>query len=218
MTLVKMAQADRYSHIALAAKDLFAELGFAATTMDKIAKRLGIGRTTLYDYFQSKDDMLYYLIDQRIDLDEQLCPDGSLETQLRQLMAASLTRFMDNYILYKILFTEKPVFANRTSNKILQWQQTVLATVSRLLAEAVAGKQLSARCPLDQMVFVFQALLGQRMSQLLLNPQELPSYTGSAADGADNIHPLREKILADWIQAEAASLTGLMLHGIGELA
>lgn len=38
-----------------AATKLFSELGFAATTMDKIAKEAGVSKQTLYSHFKNKD-------------------------------------------------------------------------------------------------------------------------------------------------------------------
>jgi len=193
-----LPQEQRLELIAEKAKDLFAEQGFSNTTMDMIGKRIGIGRTTLYDYFQSKDDMLYYLIEQRIELDEHIFLDGTVDMKLQQLMVASLTRFKDNYILYQILFTEKPAFTNQTTNKLLQWQHKVLTTVSQVLEQAIETHQLKPRCSVSQMVFMFQALLGQRMSQLLLTEH-------TSLDAEINL------------QSEAETLTNLMIHGIGDV-
>lgn len=196
--LHSMPQEGRYGYIAEAANDLFHENGYASVTMEKIAKRLGVGRTTLYDYFQSKDDILYFLIDQRIDLDEHIRLTGSIDARIQQLMVASLTRFKDNFVLYQILFTEKPAFAHQTTHKLLQWQQKVLASVKQLLSEAIDAGTLKPRCSATRMVFVFQALLGQRMSQLLLSPESVLE-TPTA------------------LQREAETLTNLMIRGIGEL-
>lgn len=46
-----------HAEIEQAAFALFAERGFARTTLDAIAEKLGIGRRTLARYFQSKNDI-----------------------------------------------------------------------------------------------------------------------------------------------------------------
>jgi AcrR family transcriptional regulator len=210
--LKQLPQDQRLGYIAETARTLFSDHGYDVTTMDKIAQKLGIGRTTLYDYFQSKDDMLYYLIDQRIDLDEHIPLEGHLVDQLQQLMVASLTRFKDNFVLYKILFTEKPAFANQTTNKLLQWQQRVLTTVAQVLEQGITSKQITPRCSVTQMVFVFQALLGQRMSHLLLGSETSLEPEKEVQTNQEQSNPG-----ASWIQREAESLTDLMIHGIGDI-
>ena len=43
--------------IIAAATDLFSELGFAQTSMDKIAKKAGVSKQTVYSHFGSKDEL-----------------------------------------------------------------------------------------------------------------------------------------------------------------
>lgn len=45
--------------VASAALDLFARNGFDETTVDDVAAELGIGRRTLFRYFESKNDMVW---------------------------------------------------------------------------------------------------------------------------------------------------------------
>ncbi len=51
------------SEILQAAQDLFAEFGYEDTSFGDIAAAVGIGRTTLYDYFTDKDDLLASLVE-----------------------------------------------------------------------------------------------------------------------------------------------------------
>jgi TetR/AcrR family transcriptional regulator, regulator of mycofactocin system len=57
------------SHAAIeqAAFELFAERGFARTTMDSIAEQVGVGRRTLFRYFQSKNDIPWGQFDLTLD-------------------------------------------------------------------------------------------------------------------------------------------------------
>ncbi len=48
----------RKEEIALATLEVFAEKGFEATSMSQIAKIVGIGKGTIYEYFESKEEVI----------------------------------------------------------------------------------------------------------------------------------------------------------------
>jgi AcrR family transcriptional regulator len=54
----------RREEILQAAKELFLELGYEATTIRKIADRVGVSAPALYLYFQDKEQMMLALCDQ----------------------------------------------------------------------------------------------------------------------------------------------------------
>lgn len=51
------------AHISQAARELFVEFGYAATTMDQIGKRAGAPRSTLYTHFHDKEEILDTIAD-----------------------------------------------------------------------------------------------------------------------------------------------------------
>lgn len=57
----------RRSQIAAAAKELFLTRGFRRTSMQDIAQAVEAGKSTLYDYFQTKDDLLITILEEYID-------------------------------------------------------------------------------------------------------------------------------------------------------
>jgi AcrR family transcriptional regulator len=62
-----------------AALELFIEQGYAATTIEQITQRAGVGRTTFFNYFESKSDLLWLEVDAGLDrvIDElHLVPQG----------------------------------------------------------------------------------------------------------------------------------------------
>ncbi len=52
-------QEDKYERIILAAIGLFAQKGFAKTSMADIARAAGIGKGTTYTYFKGKDQLFF---------------------------------------------------------------------------------------------------------------------------------------------------------------
>lgn len=65
------AQAKR-TQITTAARRLFLEQGFAATSMDAIAATAGVSKQTLYSYFPGKEEMLTQVL---LELIQDLAPD-----------------------------------------------------------------------------------------------------------------------------------------------
>ncbi len=47
----------RRAQLMEAAVEIFAQKGYANTRMDEIAKRVGIGKSTVYEYFSSKEEL-----------------------------------------------------------------------------------------------------------------------------------------------------------------
>jgi AcrR family transcriptional regulator len=57
---------ERRREIAHTAADLIFEKGFTETSVSQIAKAAGIGKSTLYDFFSTKDEIILLLMDEPI--------------------------------------------------------------------------------------------------------------------------------------------------------
>jgi AcrR family transcriptional regulator len=58
---------DRRREIARTAAELFDSAGYPKTTMEDIAQAVGVGKSTLYHYFSSKDEILFWIHEEFID-------------------------------------------------------------------------------------------------------------------------------------------------------
>ena len=75
----------RRAEILEAAMELFSLNGYQATHMDHIASAVSVARVTLYDYYKSKEDILYALIDQVVEEPRTKPLSGSVRSQLETL-------------------------------------------------------------------------------------------------------------------------------------
>lgn len=79
--------------IAAVAFELFARQGFAATTVEEIAREVGVGRRTIFRYFPSKNDMVWADFDRSAERMRELldaaAPELPLMEALRQAAVAS---------------------------------------------------------------------------------------------------------------------------------
>lgn len=97
-----------------AAEQIFAEGGFADTSMSAIAARAGVSKAVLYDCFPGGKQEIYYAL---LDRGEQLITDHvlavldrtnrlPLEDALREGITAFLRYARDNPLAFRILFSE----------------------------------------------------------------------------------------------------------------
>lgn len=80
-------QDERRREIVACAAKVFEERGFSTTTMESIAQSVGLAKPTLYHYFSSKDDILFAIHDEFIDLliDKQRDPARAEQRPNEQL-------------------------------------------------------------------------------------------------------------------------------------
>ena len=94
-------------HICAAARQLFVEVGYAATTMDQIGKLAGAPRSTLYTHFHDKEEILDTIADDYVAKLEEilaLAPTGQPSRPELATWIAVLARFISDERMSTILF------------------------------------------------------------------------------------------------------------------
>jgi AcrR family transcriptional regulator len=78
-----------------AAVKLFSEKGFEKTSIEELAKEAGIGKGTIYSYFQTKNDILHaFCEDELEDLHHELTTNADKEIPiLKQMVAIYMSEF-----------------------------------------------------------------------------------------------------------------------------
>jgi AcrR family transcriptional regulator len=181
----------RKNEILETAKDLFSKQGFRNTTIEDIATADSIARTTMYDYYKSKEEILYALIDEIVEQPRENLPEGTVKSQLEILAADSIARILNNFSLYKILFQEMPTLEKQTADKIQSWQNQSMALVKQVIMRGLAEGDFKTNWKAEDIVFTFRALIGQKLADLLLSETR--------------VQP----------EEEARHLIGLMWSGVG---
>ncbi len=145
----KIRYEDTATHRALTRRDiidaavpLFLSGGLAATSLDQVARAVGIGRTTLYNYFPHKEDILLAYIDQAFGRvsEVELHPDlqhPDPPVAMRRLVELTLERraspeHAEAARLYRMLLEEAGPAARRS---VLAAADRFMATVRGLLAD-----------------------------------------------------------------------------------
>jgi AcrR family transcriptional regulator len=118
----------------------FVEKGFQETSMREIADAAGIGKSTLYDYFKTKDDILiYFFEDQLNDLTEAAqriaIQDISADERLSQVMKVHLEYLQANKSLFMNLSLEAQRLKVESQKKIQDRRHAFQDLVRGLIEE-----------------------------------------------------------------------------------
>jgi AcrR family transcriptional regulator len=94
---VELLQSYRRDQILAAAREVIGERGYAGSSVDRIARRAGLSRSTVYEYFSSKEDVLCGCVaDDRdrvaADLGRLTRRGGGVESQLAGFFGICLAR------------------------------------------------------------------------------------------------------------------------------
>jgi AcrR family transcriptional regulator len=106
-----------------AAAALFRAQGYIETSLGDIAGYVGVGRTTLYEYFTDKEDVLASLVEDRIprvidELVDGLPTDATIRQQLAELMIRGLEFISTDDDLGGLLMRETPRLGREAQDRI----------------------------------------------------------------------------------------------------
>lgn len=99
--LTEEATSRRRREILDAAEQLFVNKGFQNTSMREIGEAAGVGKSTLYDYFQTKEQILAFALEEAmLDMNERAQAIAGLalppDERIRQIMKAHLALLQAN--------------------------------------------------------------------------------------------------------------------------
>lgn len=159
--------------------NVFLKQGFHETSMQEIAQAAGLGKSTLYDYFRTKDEILVYFFEDQFgdmaDSTQKIALQNlSADKRLRQVMEQYLENLQANKSLFMKLTAEsqrlKPESQKKIQDKRHAFQDMIRALIDEGIREGVFRKVnslLAARLLLSAMTPV---VYGSRFTG---TPQEM---------------------------------------------
>lgn len=130
----------------------FAEFGYADTKIETIAERAGVGKGTVYLYFQNKNDLFRQMIQELIEwhlsiLREQITgPHAALE-RLRALIRVHLKLFAGRMGLFNLLGRDIGHVDDELHRWLCEQKQRLLEDLRRLIEEGIAEGAFRAVSP-----------------------------------------------------------------------
>ncbi|MCX7325407.1 MAG: TetR/AcrR family transcriptional regulator [Hyphomicrobiales bacterium] len=138
--LVSQLKRDR---IVSAAVDLFYRQGYAGTTLDEVAKALGMTKPFIYQYFGSKNDLLAEICSRAIRhandaLNRLLSQQGSPSDKLSSIVCEFILSVLNNQANAVIYSREETELAPKDREMIRQLRRDFDRRVVALLEEGIA--------------------------------------------------------------------------------
>lgn len=140
--LTKKEVAERRHEIFHKVVNIFIKKGFQETSMREIAEAAGLGKSTLYDYFKTKDDILiYFFEDQLNDITQEAQKIGlknlPADKRLRQIMKTYIDNMQANKSLFLRLSQESQRLKFESREQIHKKRHAFQDLVRALIEEGI---------------------------------------------------------------------------------
>jgi AcrR family transcriptional regulator len=130
-----------------AAIKLFSEKGFEKTSVDELAKEAGVGKSTIYGYFHTKNEIFLAFCEDQVDfvftdLAQKRDPDASLQEQLLTLFMGQFRYVTKNFNFGRILAREMVFPKELTIEKSNDLSERYLSALGEILTKAILRGEL----------------------------------------------------------------------------
>lgn len=128
------------------AEELFLEQGYTDTSFADIAAEIGVGRTTLYEYFGDKEEILVELVRDSLPPLVDGIVDGipaglDAGQRLGELVVRNLEFICDESNLGTLIMRETPLLSPETQERIREAHSRLESTLVAIVSEGVADGQ-----------------------------------------------------------------------------
>lgn len=131
------------SQILQVSAELFADRGFAATSLQDISDAVGTSRPALYHYFASKDEILARLTDGLVasasaGIKEAMSEEIAADRQLALLVRALLLPIAESPGRFRLLLTRDASIQSAARERLHDLERTVARSLSSVIERGIA--------------------------------------------------------------------------------
>jgi AcrR family transcriptional regulator len=190
---------DKRALIFERAAELFAEQGFAGTSIAELAARCQASKSWIYHYFPAKEAILYEILREHMQLllasaERALCSSDEPRRQLRAVLRALMAVYAHAQARHVVLLNELACLPTAQQHEIRALERQLVAMVADLVKE-LAPRRLA------------QPPLATPVAMLLFGMINW-TYTWYRADGAlrpEQVADLAADLFLNGIEAPAAA-------------
>jgi len=123
---------------------LFRQQGYHATSLDDIADAIGFTKPAIYYYFNSKDDILFAIIDDIVDqglrrIRAMASREGSAAERLHDLLVENTRVILENLDANTVFYNERGLLSAKHERAIRAREREYTQIVMDLYTEGVAN-------------------------------------------------------------------------------
>jgi AcrR family transcriptional regulator len=168
-----------------AASALFRSQGYSDTNLGDVAGYVGIGRTTLYEYFTDKEDILVHIVEDTIPsvVDEMLSElpeEISLRERLGELLLRGLRYVSSDVDLGSMLMREMSKLSSPAQRRIAKAHGGLATEITRLCRLGMERGEFRRADPDDVGRLVYSLMMTS--SQTLMRGEPSPERFREVAD------------------------------------
>ncbi len=162
-----------------AAEQVFANFGFDKARIEEIARIAGVGKGTIYLYFQSKHELLVSLIEVRLGgfialLENRIGAATDIEVLLRTLATTSVEFYINHASILNLLFQTAGQFPVCFQDRILSTRQRVIDLSTSAITSLLPVYRIE---PYKLSVMIFGSINALMVEYILTgidaNPEEI---------------------------------------------
>lgn len=168
------------ARILKAARQVFGERGFHAASIEEIAERAGLSNGAIYYNFESKGDLFFALLEERLDeridhMRRTISPDagsGGLTEEARDA-----TRSLKESREWRLLLLEFVVYAARTPSlapKLKAHKRRFRAALAELMEQRLTERGLTPPMPVDELSLAVTGLANGLAIEEIADPGAVP--------------------------------------------
>jgi len=163
--------------VLMTAQEIFSRYGFHKTTMDDIAKAMGKGKSSIYYYYSSKDEIFRAVVEKEVIFMKSniISAVGKAEGPKEKLKAYvmermhGLSRFVN---LYNVLRTEFLGQREYTDQIRMRTDEEEIRIIHNILGEGVADEIFNLEDTFLTAIAIVTALKGMEVPLLIARKEE----------------------------------------------
>jgi AcrR family transcriptional regulator len=141
-----------------AAAALFAERGYASTSIADIAASCGVSKALLYHYYRDKEDLLYDIAASYVDRLQAIVDEVAAErlpsaAHLRKLIASFMAEYGHSAARHRVLVQDVKYLTRAHRGRVVARQREVVAGFAEAIARLAPAATTDWQRPLAMVLF-----------------------------------------------------------------